>query len=121
MLDSPPHQASGYSALDGVTVVVDSILSRCTPACGVEYFAIAPNPLSLDASHAVEMSGSTLDSCSTPIGFLSTFPTAHLGSAQANLPLAVCPEGGCDADNHRVVNDMDGTLTGLPLSSLIPM
>ncbi len=94
--------------------MIDTILGRCTPACGRRYFGVAANPLSLDMNQAVSLVRTVRDGCSTPIGFPSSFPMAFAtsGFKGAAGPLAVCPVAGCDADNHGLVNDVDGSLFG---------
>jgi hypothetical protein len=119
LLSAPPHEVSGFAALSGFSTVSNTIVARCTVTCGRRQFGIAPNPLGVDASHSLSTSGITLDSCANAVGFPSSYPMVHGNEAHtgANLSLAACPLDGCDGDNHRLINDVDGTLSSTGVAS----
>ena len=100
--------------MNGATLVFDTVFSGFTPRCGVAPVAIAPNPLALDASHSVQLLRAIMDNTTVPLVFGNSYPMSPeaLSSRGVNATLAICPGGGCDADNHRLVNDMDGGLFG---------
>ena len=119
----PGHEVSGPGALSGSTTLYDVIFSGYAPRCGQTVIALQANPLSTDVNHPVTASLVRYEPSTTTPPFVFTTTTDHGRVNATGVALATClTPTGCDADNHRLIQDVDGSflaLTGTPRASSI--
>jgi hypothetical protein len=103
-------EPSGPGAIAGTIRMVNTMVSGYQPRCGLTMIGMAPNPLALDVSHAVFASGTSFED-SAPEVLLSASVAPWNDGMPSGLATCKAPQL-CDAEGHRLVIDMDGTLRG---------
>ncbi len=112
------HEVSGPSSLYGTTTIANCIFSGYSPRCGQVLTSMSANPLSTDVSHTLQASAVQYEPAlpvgsSPPLLFSATTESTRSVGTAFGVSLATCATPlGCDAGNHRLVLDNDGSLIG---------